>query len=307
MKKNVKMTTTNVSSNYAGKAAGDIIGATFKEADTLRLGLVTVIDNINYKLNLRRIRYADGRVAYTCGFTPSGAITLNERVIEPTKFKLDLQICKEDFRPTWSEDLQGASAWNEVLASDIETAIITEVLAEQAQKVDNDIWVGTTGSTSSSFVGFLPQFEADANVIKVTGTTITEANVEGELKKALNAVPVALRNTDLKVMVSPDVFQTYWFYLVSKGINAGFGGDEKLAKFGRYTLAEVKGLPDNTMVIAEPKNLVFGTGLESDHNLIQAADEDAIGLFTGQVRMKMVYSMGVNYYNSEDIVYYRTV
>jgi hypothetical protein len=27
-------------------------------------------------------------------------------------------------------------------------------------------------------------------------------------------------------------------------------------------------------------------------------------LFDGQVRMKMVYNGGVNYYNSEDIVYY---
>ena len=53
-------TTTTVSSNYAGKAAGDIIGASFKEADTLRLNLLTVAENVNYKYNLRRIRYTDG-------------------------------------------------------------------------------------------------------------------------------------------------------------------------------------------------------------------------------------------------------
>lgn len=307
MKKNVKMTTVNVGSNYAGKEAGEIIGKTFKEADTLSLGLVTLIDNVNYKLNLRRIRYTDGRSAYSCGFTPAGAIVMNEKIIEPTKFQIPLQVCKEDFRPTWSEDLQGSSAWNDVLASDIETAIIVEVLAEQAEKVDFDIWNGTTGSTSSSFVGFIPQFEADGDVIKVTGATITESNVEAELKKALNAVPVALRRNNLNVMVAPDVYQAYIFYLVSKGIAAGFGGEEKQAKFGRYTITEVNGLADGVIVIAEAKNLVFATGLTADHNEIKAVDEDSIGLLTGEVRFKMVYNMGVGYYNSEDIVYRKTV
>lgn len=307
MKRDVKMTTVNVGSNYAGKVAGDIIGKTFKEADTLRLGLVTVIENINYKLNLRKISYTDGRAAYTCGFTPAGAITLSEKVLEPTKFKNDFQVCKEDFRATWSEDLQGSSAHNPQLASDIESAILGEVLGQTAQKTDNDIWVGTTASTESDFIGFIPQFLADATVIDVIGATagVTEANVENELKLALNAVPVAIRRNSLNVLVSPDVFQAYWFYLVSKGIANGLGGEEKQVKFGKYLLTEVNGLPDNTIVIADPKNLVFGTGLLADHNEISAVDEDAIGLLTGQVRGKLVYNMGVSYYNGAEIVYYR--
>ena len=126
---------TTVTSNYAGKVAGEIIGASFKEADTLRLNLLTVAENVNYKYNLRRIRYTDGTVAYTCGFTPEGAIVLDEKVIEPLKFKTPIQVCKEDFRQTWSEDLEGASAHNVNMASDIESAIMTEMLAEHAQKL----------------------------------------------------------------------------------------------------------------------------------------------------------------------------
>jgi len=305
--KNVKMTTVNVGSNYAGKVAGEIIGKTFKEADTLRLGLVTVVENINYKLNLRKISYVDGRTGYSCGFTPAGAITLSEKVLEPTKFKNDFQVCKEDFRATWSEDLQGSSAANPQLASDIETAILGEVLGQTAEKTDFDIWNGTTASTGTSFVGYLSQFEGDADVIKIDGVEITEANIEDELKKALNAVPIALRRTSLNVLVSPDVFQAYWFYLVSKGIANNGDASEKQVRFGRYTITEVNGLTDSTIVIAEAKNLVFGTGLVADHNEISAVDEDAIGLLTGQVRGKLVYNMGVSYYNGEEIVYYRPV
>ena len=82
-------TTTTVSSNYAGKVAGQIIGKAFKQADTLRLNLVTVAQNVNYKYNLRKIRLTDGTTDYTCGHTPAGSITLSEKVIQPEKFKND--------------------------------------------------------------------------------------------------------------------------------------------------------------------------------------------------------------------------
>ena len=168
-------TNVTVASNYAGKAAGEIIGASFKEADTLRLNLLTIAENVNYKYNLRRIRYTDGTVDYTCGFTPEGAIVLDEKVIEPLKFKTPIQVCKEDFRQTWSEDLEGASAFNVNLASDIENAIIVEVLGQHAEKIDNQIWNGDSAN-AGEFDGFVKVFEADADVIKATGAIITKDN-----------------------------------------------------------------------------------------------------------------------------------
>jgi hypothetical protein len=298
-------TTTTVTSNYAGKEAGVIIGKTFKEADTLRLGLVTLLPNVGFKLNMRRIRYTDGTTAYTCGFTPDGAIVLNERVLEPIKLKNDFQVCKEDFRATWSSDAMGASASN-MMPSDIQEAILAEVLGQTAEDIDYKIWQGDD-TNPDEWDGFLVQFLADAGVIDIDIDAVTEANVEAQLKLALNGIPIALRRKELNVMVSPDVFQAYWFNLVSKGIANGLGGEEKQVRFGRYTLTEVNGLPANTIVIAEAKNLAFGTGLEADFNTIALVDEDEVGLLTGMVRGKMVYSGGVNYYNSEEIVWARPI
>jgi hypothetical protein len=299
-------TTTTVSSNYAGKVAGEIIGKTFKEADTLRLGLVTLAPNVNYKMNMRRIRYTDGTTAYSCGHTPAGAIVLNERVLEPVKLKNDFSVCKEDFRATWSEDSMGASASNVNAPADIMEAIQVEMLGETAEQIDAKIWQGDS-TNPDEWDGFLKLFLADAAVIDVDIDAVTEANVEAGLKLALAAIPIALRRKTVQVCVSPDVFQAYWFYLVSKGISNTGVADEKQAKFGKYTLTEVNGLPANTIVIFETKNLVLGTGLEADFNTIALVDEDEIGLLTGQVRGKMVYSGGVNYYNSEDIVWARPI
>ena len=297
-------TNVTVNSNYAGKEAGAIIGKAFKEADTLRLNLLTVAENINFKLNMRKIQYTNGTVAYSCGFTPEGAVNLSEKVLEPLKFKTPIQVCKEDFRQTWSEDLEGASAHNNNLASDIEGAIMTEMLAEHAERIDAQIWAGDSSNTGE-FDGLIKLFTADSDVIKPVGLgAIDESNVEANLKLALAAIPVAIRRKDLVVAVSPDVFQAYTFALISKGISNGLGGEDKQAKFGKYTLTEVNGLPDNTICIFEKKNIVFGTGLVGDHNELKMVDEDEIGLLTGFVRGTMVYNAGVQFYNGEEIIYF---
>lgn len=301
-------TTQTTSSNYVGKEAGGYIGAAFKEADTLRLGLLTVAENVNYKMNLKKIRYTDGTTDYSCGFTPAGAITLSEKQLVIEKLMNSLQICKEDYRQTWSEDKLGASASNPNAPADIMEAIQMEVLASQAEKVDDDIWNGVA-ATDGEFGGLIPQFTADAAIIKdgngltAPGHACTESTVEADLKIALAAIPVALRRKDLTVAVSSNVFQAYNFMLISKGIAWNGTTEDKQAKFGRYTLTEVNGLPDNTIVIYEKKNIVFATGLQADFNELSFVDEDEIGLITGLVRGKMVYGAAVGYYNSEEIVW----
>lgn len=305
-------TTVNTTSNYVGKEAGGIIGAAFRESDTLRLGLLTVMENVNYEVNLRKIAYTDGTVDYTCGFTPQGAVTLSEKQIEPKKVMNPIQICKEDFRATWSEDSMGASASNPNAPSDIMEAIQLEVLSSQAEKVEDEIWTGVNATNGQIGDGLIVQFAADGSVIKANNgitalnAATTEANVQAHLKAALAAIPTALRKKDLTIAVSPDVFQFYWFRMVALGQANDGTSDEKQAKFGRYMLTEISGLDDNTIVIFEKKNVVFATGLQGDHNEMSLVDEDEIGLLTGQVRGKVVYNGGMGYYNSAEIVWLLT-
>ena len=300
-------TTVTVTSNYAGKEAGAIVGKAFKEADTISKGLVTVFENVNYKLNLRQIELTGGRRQYTCGHVPAGSITLSEKVLEPIKFKDDFEVCKEDFRAQWSEETMGASAHNDNAPKDIMDAILVEKLAQTAEDTDRIIWNGSSSVDSSEFNGFLTLWEADADVIDVDIAPVTEANVEAQFKLALNAVPVALRRKSLKMCVSPDVAQAYNFYLISKGISNGLGGDANtFPRFGKYEVVEVNGLPDNTIVIFDPKNLVFGTGLLADHNEVRLVDQDET-MLNGKVIGTMVYNAGVSYYNGEEIVWARPI
>jgi hypothetical protein len=293
-------TTTTVSSNYNGTAAGAIIGQAFKTIDTIEKNAVTIAENVNFKISLRKIAYTDGTTAYTCGFAPAGTIVLNENVIEPFKFKNDFDVCKEDFRQTWSDGIMGGGAANATAPSDIMDAIQAEVLGAIGEKLESDIW-----TSSTNFDGFLTLFADDADILKdSTGDAPTEANVLASyLKKALNLVPVALRNKELIIAVSPDVAQAYAFYLSTQGIVYGMGNTDFALAFGRHTLTVLNGLPSGNVVIYEKKNLVFATGLTSDYNQVALVDEDEIGLLTGKVRGKVVYAVGVGYYNAEEIVW----
>lgn len=299
-------TTVTVTSNYAGKEAGEIVGQAFKEADTIAKGFVTVFPNVNYKLNLRKIVLTGGKREYTCGHVPAGSIVLSEKVLEPKKFKDDFEICKEDFRAQWSEETMGASAHNDNAPKDIMDAIMVEKLAQTAEELDDNIWNGD-GTNADEFDGFLKLFLADATVIDVDLDTITEANVEAQLKLALAAIPVDIRRKTLKIGVSPDVYMFYGFWLASKGVANGLGGDANTTpKFGKYTLEEINGLPTSTIVISEPKNLIFGTGLLADHNEVRLIDQDDT-LLNGKIIGTMVYNAGVNYYNGAEIVWARPI
>jgi len=304
-------TTLTVSSNYAGSVAGEITGAAFKEADTIAKNLVTVLPDIDFQSSLRKISYSDGRVDYTCGFSPEGAVTLDEKLLTPKKIKNEQEICKEDLRQIWSSASMGFSAHNDNMPKDVEAALLAEILGDTAEATDNDIWNGDAAVTGH-FDGFVKAFDADAAVIKAgngitsLGAAVTKANVISEIEKVLNAIPVALRRkTDLIVGVSPDIALAYQQALVSAGISNGLGGGDMELRYGSYVLEVINGLADNTFVAYQRKNLYFGTGLLSDHNEIRIKDMDDSDL-TGMVRYKMVYTAGVQYVNSEDIIWYLT-
>jgi len=300
-------TTVTVTSNYAGKEAGEIVGQAFKEADTIAKGFVTVFPNVNFKLNLRKILLTGGKREYTCGHVPTGAITLSEKVLEPKKFKDDFEICKEDFRAQWSEESMGASAHNDNAPKDIMDAILVEKLGQTSEELDDNIWNGD-GTNADEFDGFLKLFAADATVVDVDLTSpVTEANIEANLKLALAAIPVELRRKNLKIGVSSDIFQIYTFFLISKGLANGLGGDANTGmKIGKYTLEEINGLPAETIVIAEPKQLIFGTGLLADHNEVRLVDQDDT-MLNGKIIGTMVYNAGVQYYNGAEIVWARPI
>ena len=293
-------TTQTVTSNYKGKTAGDIIGKAFKTNKTLEN--ITVFEGVNFDLSLRRVEYTNGRRDYSCGHIPNGTIVLDEKKLTPKKFANDFSGCMEDFRATWCDDKMGMSASN-AMPIDIENAILAQVLESEAQDLGRNIWQGDK-TNPGEFDGFLTLFAVSGSGINVvTGANITESNVEVELKKALAAIPEAIQSKEVQVFVAADVFQAYTFYLISKGITALGDASDKSAMFGKYKLIQEPGLPTGNIVIAEKRNLVFGTGLSADFNNVYIDSTSPERVLDGLYKGKVVYSAGVQTYFNNEIVW----
>lgn len=304
-------TSVTSTSNYAGKAAGNIIGAAFKEMDTIQKNAVTVLQNVNNSVHLRKISYTNGKQAYSCGFTPAGAYVLSERTLTPVKVKIDTQVCKEDFRNQWSQETMGASASNPNLPGDVRAAMIAEMLGDVAEDTDSVLWTGDS-SNAGEWDGLITLFEADGSIIKdgngitAPGTaTVSKSTVLAGFELVTTAAPSAVRNkSDFILAASSDVVLSLYQLLISNATANGLGLTPSGGlQYGKWPIIELGGLPDGVLLGYRRSNLVFGTGLVGDHNNVAISDEDNIGLFTGQMRMKMVYNGGCNYYNPNEIVY----
>ena len=303
---------TSITTTYAGEFAGKYISAALLSADTIEGGGITVKPNVKYKEVMKTLSTNALVKDAACDFADQSTVTLAERVLQPEEFQVNLELCKKDFHNDWEAVQMGYSAFDSLPPS-FADFLIGHIAAKVAQKTEENIWQGAT-ATAGEFDGFTALLAADADVIDVTGTTVTAANVIAELGKVVDAIPTSVYGKeDLYIYVSQNIARAYVRALGGFGAsglgangvnNAGTtwynGGD---LAFDGVKLFVCSGMPDNDMVAAQKSNLFFGTGLLSDHNevkLIDMADLDG----SQNVRVVMRFTAGVQHGIGADIVYY---
>lgn len=304
---------TITGSSYAGEFAGKYLGAALLSASTLDAGAVTILPNVKFKAAMKVGSFSNLVRSADCDFdaTTSG-MTLTEKVLQPAELQVNLQICKKELHADWEAAQMGFSSFDELppLFSDF---VIARVAAEVAQATEQSIWNGASGE--GSFDGFSTLLAADGDVVDVTGTTVTAANVIDELGKIVDAAPQAiLGKEDLTLYVSNNIARAYIRALGGFATNIGANGvDNKGTTWyngGQLTFEGInvfvaQGLAANRAVLAQQSNLFFGTGLLDDRNVVKVLDmADLDG--SDNVRVVMRYTAGVQTGIGSDIVYYAT-
>ena len=299
----------NVTSNYAGKAAGFYISAALKEATSL--DYLTMIENIKYKSNIQRQAGSSVVRDATCDFTDHGTLALTEKVLEPKNLQINLDLCKANLLSSW-EAMQmraGAGAPPPPSFDDYVISYMGEIIA---QATENSIWSGVA-ATNGEFAGFLGTATGyllpgvDATVIQSSASgAYTAGNIIANLQTltadmAANT-PSILRKEDLHIYMNP---KTYAFYVSAVStlgyVNAyNMNGDYEPV-FEGYRLAICPGMVDNQLVAAEKSNLFYGTDLLSDSTRIVLMDMSQLD---GSDNMRLVarYSGGVQTGVGADIV-----
>jgi len=305
-------TTNNITTTYAGEFAGEYISAALLSGSTLENGLISIKPNVKYKEVIKKIS-TDALVKdASCDFDPTSAITLTERIIQPTELQVNLQLCKKDFHSDWEASQQGFSAFDS-LPPKFSDFLLSHVGAKVAQKTEQTIWNGAA-ATAGEFNGFKALMLADADVTDVGGgAAVTAANVIAKIGLVVDAIGSSLYTSDeMFIYVSQNVARAYVRALGGFATNVGAAGINSdgtqwytggTLSFDGIKLAVANGLADNTMVAAEKSNLFFGTGLMADANQVKVIDmADIDG--SQNVRVVMRYTAGVQYGIGSDIVLY---
>jgi len=305
-------TTTSITTTYAGEFAGKYIAAALLSGTTLDKGLIEIKPNVKYKEVIKKVATDDIVKNAACDFDPTSTLTLTERILQPEEFQVNLQLCKKDFRSDWEAVQMGYSVYDNLPPS-FTDFLLAHVAEKVAQRIETNIWAGAN-ATAGQFDGFTTLFAADGDVVDVTGTSVTAANVITEMGKVVDAIPSALYGKeDLTIYVSQKVAKAYVRALGGFGAS-GLGaagvdqkgtmwyGDQPLY-FDGIRVAMVNGMPSDDMVAAQSSNLYFGTGLLSDSNEVKVLD---MGDLDGSqnVRVIMRFTAGIQYGFGSEVVYY---
>jgi hypothetical protein len=298
----------NVTSNFAGKAAGFYIAAALKEAKSL--DFITTMENVKYKSNIQRMAGSTVVRDATCDFTDHGTLAMTEKVLTPKNLQINLDLCKKTLLTSWEamEMRAGAGAPPPPSFEDYVISYMGEIIA---QATENSIWNGTE-ATNGEFEGFVSAAgyllpAQDATVIQSSASgAYTAANIIANLQTltadmATN-VPAILHKDDLHIYMNP---KTYAFYISAVStlgyVNAyNMNGDYEPV-FEGYKIAVCPGMVDNQLVAAQKSNLFYGTDLLSDATRIVMMDMSALD---GSDNMRLVarYSGGVQTGVGADIV-----
>ena len=293
-------TVTSLTTTYAGKYAGEYIRQAFLANESLQY--VTVKENIDYKAVVKKLVDSVTFAAPTCDFTPTGTVTITERVLTLEKFQVQRELCKKDFLTDWAAN----DAQNGRLEGALVDTLVANMLAGIAAKNETLLWSGVNGTTGE-YDGLITLIDADNTVNFVSSpVALTANNIIAKIELLLAEVPTAVENSTEKPLLymNKKTFHLYrqanaaagngWYTYAGPAVEPTF--------MGIYDIAICPGMPDNTMLVAQKSNLWFGTNLLSDWNSIQVVDMEQWA--EENVRFSAKFLAGVQYGFGNEIAAY---
>jgi len=266
-----------VTSNYAGKAFGQYVSAALKEAKSLE-GL-TVLENIKYKSNIRKMAGSSLVADATCDFVDVGTLAITESVLEPKNLQINVDLCKKELLEGWEAEEMKAGAFNRT-APTFDQYVLSYFGEIIADSVESSIWTGA--GTAGTFVGFLKAttgpFAAGGTVqvnnVGGAGTAYTAGNIIAQLQALVAAIPANVYGRDdLRIYMNMKTYRFYISAISTLGyVNAYNMNGDYIPMFEGITIQPCPGMPDDKLVAAETSNLFFGTDLISDNTNIKMLD-----------------------------------
>jgi hypothetical protein len=276
---------TITNGTYAGEASSDYIAAALLSAKTLDQQNVEIHPNVKYREVIQKLDVSNIVADASCNFSGSGAVDIQETILEPKELQVNLELCKQNFLQSWEAISLGYSAFDEI-PRNFTDYLISYVGGKVAEATEQSIWSGGIGSgtflgyettltaTSGSATSFKP---AQSGSVDYPNGTVTKDNVVDILTAVVDAIPSAVYGKeDTVIYVGTKVLKA-WQSSQSGQVNIGsfnsqLNVGEKPLNFQGIEIIHAPGMSDNTIIAGQKSNFHFGTGLLSDYNEVRVLD-----------------------------------
>lgn len=210
------LTTSGLS--YDVKHNPEIFGNLLEGAHTLKNGNISVLPNVkSNQIKLNKFTTTKSGLVQEddrdCAWEPNGAITLAEKTVSLVNLKVQMEICLDELDKLYSQEQYKAVRRGE-MAPDFETFVLKYV--QNAIDLDNESFIWTASvSSGAPLDGIITQAVADAatnsgagteftSANTVTGTTLSSANILGEIVKVYNKIPQAVLDAHYQAQKDED-------------------------------------------------------------------------------------------------------
>jgi len=294
-------TTTALTTTYAGELAGEIVAKAL--LSNVSAQYVTMKPNVPYKSVVRKIDDTVTFAAGTCDFTPTGTITLTERILTLEEFQVQRQICKKDFFIDWTT----ADVMSGRVNTQIQDAIIGRLVGGIAAANETIMWSGVN-ATAGQYDGFETLIKAGGSGAVSAGSgALTSANIIATIWDVINTAPAAVKGAAEKpaLYMGQAAWEAYMQAQIADG-NGWYltGGPEVSRRFvGMYEIYVCPGMTANNIIFSQPSNLMLGTWQENQMNEVFILDMQNLD-GSQNVRYGARFYLGAQIAVAEDISYW---
>lgn len=244
-----------------------------------------------------------------CDFA-STDLEATQKTITPEILSIGVEVCQWDIEASFiSEYTKNVGAIDFMNTSGLNPELESHMLSEVGRTLSSNIEkltfkgnkAGSTGTYLDFADGLNVKLNAGVGVNKITGTTLTSANILGEIEKVYLAIPDAL-GMDVKIGVSTKAMRMYKL-AVAKQNNVNYITASLADKMIDYDIVEFPGADTNDMYATIlDKNFIYATDITRDPDL-QVIN---MKVTTGDRKYRIIgdFKFAVDFINPSEIVYY---
>lgn len=209
-----------------------------------------------------------------CGWNPTAALKLSEQLATVTDYKIQLEDCIEKFESTWLVERMKAGANVDELPATLGEASL-DIVGKSVNADIERMLFGGDATKENEFDGIVKVLSGTTDTIKISGSTLTKANIINELEKVFTAIPEAVlqdAEDKVKIFVSYNSYRALKMALAnvdSQVIAAAFTVEGGVIRYLGIEVVPAVGITNNQMVASNTENLIMLTDLVSDFSQIE--------------------------------------